>query len=484
MKRTYRIPILLAAIVIIAVLIQGCGGGSSKSSAVHGTVADLDRNVVIDADVWIGAHHARTLVTGAFRIENVPSGWQTIHARATVDGRQWEGSTAVEVLRDEPTMNANIVLAPAVDLTTITGTVTAGGRRISGARVLVTTRILLPSGSSSQDGAYGSIVAVTDSRGDYRLEDVPMGRSAVIGASNAGFDNDEVQVDEITDGMSIDFNLIASTQQIPDAPELTGVESWTMPNPLVRSFSTQATQGNPYDAVRAFTSKKFRASLQNRKTSAAAAPMAVRAVSAGSLIEIDLYWNALDVNLSRDIAGYGIYRSVGSADFLVIDWVRDPYANFYGDMGGEIEPGVNYDYSVSAVNLDFLDKPVDQTESNWSNVLGVTPLGSLQAQNPSNDASVGGNPVFTWQPVSRADSYSVYVYAEFPTIPLDPGGDYGGSPPSYGVFPIWTSDWEDVDSVQYAGPALSLGHRYYWIVTGQDTSQSAYSYSELRSFTR
>ena len=89
----------------------------------------------------------------------------------------------------------------------------------------------------------------------------------------------------------------------------------------------------------------------------------------------------------------------------------------------------------------------------------------------------------TAAPPSRAESYSVYVYDQFPSIPLDPGGDYGGSPPSYGVFPIWTSAWANVDSVRYAGPALQAGHTYYWIVTAVDATETAYSYSELRSFT-
>jgi hypothetical protein len=313
-----------------------------------------------------------------------------------------------------------------------------------------------------------------------------MGRSAVIAASKVAFENDEVQIDEITDGMTIDFELNPSSLETPDAPILDAIESWTMPNPSVRSLSTQTTaEGNPYDAVRAYTSKKFRASLGSRK-SPDASPFALRSTPIGSLIEIDLYWNALDVNLSRTLAGYGIYRRNDTRDqSLALDFVRDPYANFYGDMGGEITPDTSYYYRVSAVNVEFLDRwnePIDEAESNWSNEMSVTPLGSLRETAPTNGASVTGDPLFSWQTIPRATMYSVYVYAEFPSIPLDPGGDYGGSPPSYGVFPIWTSDWENVDSVRYAGPALQANHTYYWIVTAVDTTETAYSYGELRSF--
>lgn len=481
----FRMMLMLLAATFAATVIAGCGGTTS-SSTVHGTVSDIERNVVIDADVWIGAQHTRSLASGAFRLSNAPGGWQTIRARAEVDGATWEGTTAVEVLQGEPTMNANIVLSPASQQTSIEGYVKdSTGRGVSGARVLLTTRLLMPSESSSYDGPYGSIVAVTDGNGRYTMRDVPLGLSAVISASKVAFENDEVEIANITSNMWIDFRLYESTLDTPEPPILEYIESYTMPNPLTRSLSASSvSRSNPYDAVRAFTSERFREALKKRKIPEKQT-VAVRAVSSDSLVEIDLYWNALDLNLSKYLAGYGIYRRVGSDTSRAIDFVRDPYANFYGDMGGEIEPGLSYYYRVSSVHIEFLDRWnewIDESESNWSNELGVTPLGYLRSSLPANGDSVSGDPLFTWQALSRAVAYSVYLYDQFPTIPLDPGGDYGGDPPSYGVFPIWTSDWEDVTSVTYDGSPLQSGRTYYWIVTAVDYTETAYSYADLRSF--
>lgn len=479
-QRRYQVPLLLAALAVAAVLMHGCGGSEtfSYTSDVHGTVADLERNVVIDADVWIGTHRTKSLATGAFRLREVPSGWQTIRASAIVDGTQWEGSTAVEVLDSGPTMNANIVLIPAGDATSITGRVYDDtGRPISGARVLLTTRL-----TSSDDGPYGSIVAITDSRGNYRLEKVPMGTYAAVMASKVAFDNQEVRR-TITDRIVIDFELVPSRLETPNAPVVTDIYSWTMPIPLVRSLSvTGLPEGNPYDAIRAFTSPKFRESLKSRAV-APTSTATVKSASTGGLIEIDVAWQGVAGSLARTIAGYGIYRRIGSNwPPRAIDFVRDPYANFYGDMGGEIEPDLTYRYRVTAVNVEFLDRYndfIDMAESDWSvGELSVAPLGYLRAVSPSNGASVSGDPLFTWEPVYRADAYSVYVYYEFPKIPIGPGEVY----PSYGVPPIWDSPWESGTSVRYAGPPLQRGHRYYWVVTASDAAGIAYSYSELRSF--
>lgn len=481
---TIRTAIFLS-LAVVAALIQGCGGGVVFRSDVQGTVSDIDRNVIIGAEVWIDDLRTNSLASGAFRLQNVPSGWQTIYARADVDGDVWVGSTAVEVLEGEPTMNANIVLSPAGDTTYIQGYVYDDtGRPVRGARVLLTTRVLLPSGSSSDDGAYNSMVAVTNDRGFYRMDDAPVGRTAVIAASKVAFYNDEVSLDPIHDAMNVDFELSPSFQETPDEPILDYVESYTMPNQQVRAFSsTTASFGNPYDAVRAHTSAKFRRSLQSRKTTTTSAPVVRSLAIDGSLIEIDLYWNALDVNLSRTLAGYGIYRRVGSGTIRAIDFLRDPYANFYGDMGAEIEPGIRYDYRVTAVNVEFLDRWnewIDESESDWSNSLGVTPLGAMRASLPIDGAGVSATPTFSWQVLSRADSYSVYVYDRFPTIPISPGE----TTPSYGTAPIWDSPWANTTSVTYAGPALQTGRTYYWLVTASDASGTAYSYSELRSFTR
>lgn len=477
MKQTrYYVPLLIAALAALALILSGCGGGgeSDSRSDVHGTVADLDRNVVVDADVWIGEHHGVSLVSGAFRLQGVPSGWQTLRASAVVDGRTWEGSTAVEVLEGRPTMNANVVLMPAGDATSITGRVFDNhGGPISGARVLFTTRL-----TSDDNGPYGSIVAVTDSRGNYRLDKVPVGVDAAVMASKVAFNNEEERR-TVTDRMVIDFTLYPSVEDTPDSPEVTDIYSWTMPNPIVRSLSAGITgEGNPYDAVKTVISPNFRELLKSAKTPSVQTA-SVRAASPAGLIEVDLSWRGVAGSLASTIAGYGVYRWASGGGWEPIEFVRDPYANFYADMDPNLQPDREYAYAVSAVNIEFLDwynEWIDDAESVPTEYdESITPLGYLRAASPSNGAGVGSRPVFTWNTLYRATDYIVLVYDEFPRVLS--GSDYV---PAHVTLPIWDSGWISDTSVQ-CGVSLP-GGQYFWVVTAVDADGTAYSYSELRSF--
>jgi len=509
MKKTTGICVLASAIVVCVIstlLLQGCGG-RVRRSAVSGTVADINRNVVIGAKVWADNDPNRqteSLVSGVYRLEGVEGGWQTVRASAMIKNpttggdEEWVGSTAAEILKDEPTMNINIVLAPARETTEIGGVVSDDtGHRVRGARVLLTTRLVYPpEDTSSYDGPYGSIVAVTDDDGRYLLEDVPIGLSAIIAASKVGFRNREIEIETISDGLVQNFVLEPSDLQSgPDVPILEAIEAYTMPDTLTRSDEVDA-----YRAIRAFTSERYRKAITSRKQTL------TRATPAGSLIEIDLYWNALDVNDSRDMAGYGIYRTTSPAiEMKAIDFVRDPYANFYSDTGVEITPRQSYYYAVSSVDVEFLDeqnRPDPAAESALSNTMSTTPLGQLKVLFPIQDAPVIGNPRFEWTRLSEADFYSVYVYDRFPTLPLDPDYKYDVDDPvlDWGIFPIWPSRTDPEESTvgggaswkDYTGEALVLGHTYYWVVlAGKEYEvdedgyvvRAAYSYSQLRRFT-
>jgi len=467
--------ILVASLVGLG--IQGCGRHKAFS-VVSGTVSDMNQNVLVDARVYCAGLETRSLVSGAYRLEDIPSGLRTIRAEASIQGQTWIGSTAVEVLRNEPTMNVNIILAPVSETTSIYGTVIDDtGRPVRDARVFV---FLKPPGEG-ESGPYGSIAAITDWRGRYELEDVPVGVPAKVAASKVGFRNDEIEIAEIKPGISpLNFELSEiDLSGRPRSPTLDWIESWTMPDSITRSIDA-------FEAIRAFTSPRYRAVLAKRRTTL------TKATPLGSLIEIDLYWS--DPNSSSIIAGYGIYRGT-TTPLKAIDFVRDTYANFYGDMGTEITPGVRYYYAVTAVNMEFLDEfnqPNPYAESNLSNMLDVRPMDQLYAIAPAHGAVTSTRPTFTWKALSGAEKYSVYVYDRFPTLPLDPSADYGMDPSQYvGVYPIWptrsdpngSTVFKPSNSIVYSGPTLERAHTYYWVVLAQDASGHAYTYSDLRPFT-
>lgn len=496
MKRRLAFPgIVLLATVSLAIVatLSGCGGGGGGASAVSGSVATIDRTALVNSTVWVDGSPQMTtnsLATGIYRISGVPSGWQTIRARATMpNGDVWVGSSAVEVLKNQPTMNANIVLVRSDQTTSINGKVTDDfGSAVGGARVLLTTRpVNAPGNTTAYDGPYGSMVTVTDGHGRYTLTDVPIGLSAQIAASKVGFKNSLTLVPDVTSGM-VDQNFqLSPASSTPDMtpPELDALEAWTMPSNITRS------QNDAMTAVKAFVSTRYRQALAHKKGS-----RVTRDTPAGSLIEIDLYWNGFVngdsiTNDPKYVGGYGVYRSSSATgESGVIDFVRDPYGNFYSDTDLSNTPDRSYSYWVTALSVAFLNDSNHAdpgAQSDPSNTLRVVPLGQLVAAGPSQGATVGaGNLSFSWSALNRAVSYQVLVYDKFPTMPIDPSTPSDDPIRNVGVLPIWnTSVGGSARSVAYAGPALQSGKTYYWIIVaaaGVNDSDS-WSYSELRHFT-
>lgn len=493
MKRSTHLELLtlviITGVLLLAMLLQGCGG-DRKYSAVSGTVADIDRNMIVGARVWVdNGSETESLMSGVYRLTGVASGWRTIRASATIDGELWVGSTAAEVLRDEPTMNIHIVLSPISETTEIEGYVEDDqGRPVRDARVLLTTRLVYPyEDTEVYDGPYGSIVAITNDQGRFRMERVPVGLYAIISASKVGSYNHEKEMTTRQVNPLVDFYLQRSSLEYRMvAPYLDAVESYTMPDSMTRS-DTEA-----FKAIRMLTSERYRNAVLKQKQ------VLTRATPAGSLIEIDLYWNALDLNDSREVAGYGIYRDTSPEGGATgsIDFVRDPYANFYGDTDIAITPYSDYYYAVTAVDVEFLDQyndPDPNAESRKSNWVGIRPLGQLRSASPAQGMTVYGDPLFEWSPLQGAVFYKVFVYDEFPTLAPDPSREYFSAeiPPGIVTMPIWPETLNSSEnmvnapatSIRYSGPALVSGRTYYWFVMAKDETEMAVSYSQLRTFT-
>ncbi|MHB1455775.1 MAG: fibronectin type III domain-containing protein [Armatimonadota bacterium] len=472
---------VLAALIVISIasifLLAGCGGGGTGGggnngiSTVSGTLSSINRATITGGTVWAfgdPGNTATSLASGAYELNGVRSGWQTMRASVFVNGVEWVGSTAADVLSNAPTMNVNIVLSPKTAVTDIGGVVRDdNNNRIEGARVLFTTRIVYPAEqTTSGDGPYGSIVAVTNSNGNYLLKDVPIGVTGVISASKVAFNNREYQIDTVAGGDVVDFNLIPTNGTLkPFAPTLEAIESYTMPN-TISALSVGKSTSTAYKMIRSYVSARYKSAIPGKSTI-----IKTQSTPNGSLMEIDLYFNAFKDNDSRDIAGYGIYRTTSpSIQFAAIDFIRDPYANFYGDMGFELTPLQIYYYAVTAVDVQFLDSnnnPAAGSESDKSNTLSITPIGQMTLVSPSDSLVVSGNPTFTWNTLTGSTKYRVMVFNQFPVTPITPVIDFtsnGGT------------------SYTYDGLPLNSGNTYYWVILANDASGKAFSYSQIRRF--
>lgn len=471
MKKSREIIALIVFLITAAFMITGCGGGGGNSgtSSVSGTLSNIDRATVTGGTVWAYGNPGNTttsLASGAYKLNGVKSGWQTMRASVFVNGVEWVGFTAAEVLNNTPTMNINIVLSPKTATTSIGGTVRDdNNNRVEGARVLFTTRIVYPADqTTSGDGAYGSIVAITDHSGNYLLEGVPVGVTGVISASKVGFRNREFQIDTVSNGDVVDFNLIPVSGTLkPFAPTLDAIESYTMPD-SVSVLSDGKSTSSAYKAIKSYVSARYKSAVPGKSVL-----VKTQSTPAGSLMEVDLYFNAFKDNDSRDIAGYGIYRTTSpSIPFSAIDFIRDPYANFYGDMGLELTPLQNYYYAVTAVDVAFLDSnnnPTVGSESDKSNTLSIKPIGQMTTSSPINNGYASSNPTFKWTPLNGATKYRIIVFENFPTI---------------SETPVIDATLNGGTSYTYTGLPLDSSKTYYWVILASDASGTAFSYSQIR----
>jgi hypothetical protein len=495
-QKAFGSVVLAAHIAVFVCCLAGCGGGGGGNRMlVTGAVSDIEGNLVPNASVTItgGGSDSKTSFNGAFKLTPGESGWQTLKATVVIDGHTWRGTQAVQVFSDGPTTNVNMVVGQSSKLGTISGRVRdSGGFGIEGVRVYVST-------------TYGSAVDLTDSSGDYRIDDLPASVAVdttdqvvtyVMTASKVGFLNQTRSKDDGDNDISvsaggtktIDFVLNATTGspvEIP-SPWTIGVTAWTFPNSVTRSASA-------YDAVRAKVDQPLLRALGKRITTRSPQP--------GSIIEIDVTWfdswsAFLQDNFGGsppdNLAGFAIYRRIGSQptssnDRLYFD--RQPLLTDFFDASPDLTSGFNYFYRITALNTNYLDSDgafVPESESAFSSSASATPLDQLQETTPFNNStqSTLTPVVFTWAPVGRAQSYKLYIYDQFPEM-IDTGTTQPF--PDQVVQPV--AEVGPVTSTSTTAPGLSLnpGTTYYWIVIGADTddfvSASAYSMGELRKFT-
>lgn len=508
-----RIILGFAVLSIIALFIAGCGGGGNVK-ALSGTITDIAANPVPGAEIWLDGRKVTTsLMNGTYKISSLGSGPHNIEAKAMVDGRLWVGTRAVNVFNDGPTMNMNVVIGKWDDLGDLEGTVTdASGNPVPNARVIAVARY--PQDVPADQASVISKFAITNNSGAYQILDMPSSISKGDGstetiiydviASSAGLSGQPRGFDNTTKTATlnggwvtrVDFALLSSSQVVPSVP--TGwtssgaiyVTSFTVPT----SITTRSAQ-SAYDAVKASISEKTQKAIAFKlKTSGRSAPN-------GALIENDVTWYSIwngfyGINVPSNLAGFSIYRGNTSAlqqtGQYRIDFFRDPAIVSYSDTSRELTPGNTYWYGVAPVSTSYLDqydKFNPDSEAAMSYTEAVTPLGKLTSVSPANGTQMNANTdEFSWNPLSGARSYRVFIYESYPVI--DTTGMDLNDPNRPLHLPYWgqsatSTGW----SVIFSDPNFSLtpGNTYWWVVIASNDSDfdygNAFAISELRSFT-
>lgn len=428
----YVRPNFLLVPLALALLLTGCGPGGPLPGQVAGVVTDSNGGVVRGAAVTWGSRSTTSNASGAFLLENVSEGDQLIRAQITQDGLRYTGQNVVQVFTQERSKSLNIVVIRDNQQAGIRGTVRdRGGLLLSGAKVF------------ALGNALSSSIALTDANGVYELNGLQAGIDYEVTGSARGYNSDATTVNlSVGESRQTNFTLDDGTNPALPVPQNLSATIWTSPREVSRSPSDRAA----LDAVKSlFDPRRPRATT--------------RASNGGNHIETDLYWDPVS---SSSLLGFGIYRGTSfSGAVAPIDFLRDPNAAFFADLDEQMVEGPAYYYEVTSLGTLYPD--FVGTESSPSNRYGVTALGDLVLQNTS------GSTRFHWSAANGATSYVVFVFDRYPGLDVD-------------------SIWSNVSTrttntfVDYAGPSLTFGRRYYYVVLGLANGDDSRTISRVGEF--
>lgn len=436
----------------LALALVGCGGGETvTTSEISGTVYDVDGNPVRNVHVYYGNTNTWTSSNGGYVLSTLPAKDVLVRAEVSRNGTRYYGQNVGRTFNGERTKSVNIVLYPENTIAGIHGVVhDRNGHVVEGARIFVR--------ENASGTTLSGATAVSNENGEYNIGGLGAGIPYRVLCNASGFSTDSDIFTLNSDENRITDLLISDATSIYTPPVPTGLlaESWTTPFSATRGISASATK-NAYANIKSFV---------HGKTNRAWKTASKRNTSNGNWIEIDLTWNQMsDLN---DLMGFGIYRGTSSGSLHSLDFLRDPMAEIFEDLDANLSQNQTYYYAVSSLSTTYSSDGTG--ESALSSVASAYTLPDIITTNAS------GSPVtISWNSVSGATGYAVYVFSELPTI---------------NVTSIYNNYSSPTTATSLQVPiSLTSGHKYYYIVQALanfDNGVSAYlsnSLSPIGSFT-
>jgi hypothetical protein len=435
MKQVWA-PALLGLLTLIA-----CGGGGVGQSSVSGLVFDIDGNPVRGARVYVDQGAARetlTTTSGSYRLEGVSAVDLPIRATVVKNGVTYTGQNVARVFSNDPTANINITVSPQSQQAAIRGTVFgSNGARLQNARISV---------RPTTGAIYSSTQTLTDLSGNYELTGLAAGLTYEVNASFPNFSaQDAVRTLGTGTVTTLNFSLGTTTDPLLPTPGNLGLVAWTSPAEVTRSRETAAA----ISGVKKFIDNRYRTQDASRLT------------ALGNQIEIQLYWDRID---NSQLLGYALYRRRNNDAWIDLDFLRDPLAESYVDTDVTIRENVTWNYSVSAANSRYPD--TNNSLSDFSDAVGVAPLGDMIDRGVTTS---GGTVTFNWNNLPGAANTTVFVFDEYPGVTVSSYAN-NFSNPSTGT------------SFVYNLRPLATGQRYYYLIMGSNSDDSARSLTAIGSF--
>ena len=408
-------------------------GGTSANASVIGKVVDVFGNGIPGANLNVdsGGVIATSLGQGGYQINNLTGG--VVHLITAAVTRQdrtvYTGSTQVATRGGQIISNVNILLSPQGQQATVGGTVTdANGVAIAGAQVF----LAIPNGKN-----FSSLVAFTDGSGRYTIGNVPVNLptgQAVVTASVAGDADQTFALQALSAGgtYSQNFSLSGANGTRLAPPALFALTSSTEPTDSISGairtgHTAGGANGSLYDSLRRRLSPSYARSAGRHR--GVSKRLAARAVGPYA-IEADVAFDTPN-QTAGSVLAYAIYLSTGANNppqqnvSEIRDVLQDPLANYYTDLtfagdGGTgpfipYAPQGVYNFAVSALSSDRTS-----TESALSTPFSIVPLGPLTLTQPQVGQPLTTSPVISWNGVTGAARYFVFLYDQYPTPDVNP----------------------------------------------------------------
>lgn len=436
------LPMILLAVTIVA-----CGGTGTPPVApggVAGLVLDTDGNPVRGARIFFDTGTPRETVTnssGSFALNNIPAADVLIKATVSDGTTSFYGENQIRVFPNEQVSNCNITVLRSNQIGVISGRVTTDtGIRIEGARI---------SARPTDNSVFTTSQAITDRNGNYTLGGLWAGKAYQVVATNPGFRSSEALVTPITTGVrTVNLALGFNGDPILPTPPNFRLTSWTSPAEISRDRAL----GQAYVAVKTAIDKRYKVGKGSSRLTAG-----------GNPVEVQLFWTPLD---SLELLGYNIYRARGAADpFTKIEFLADPLADGFLDSDPNLRDGVSYTYFTNAVNTNYPDS--NNSDGFNTAQLSVVPLGDIT---DLGVITTSGNAVFRWSTVPGAANYTVYVFDRYPSVGIQPYANNFNNPSLGNNFTYNLT------------PALVPGKRYYYVIMGANSDDSARTLSRIGEF--
>ena len=421
----------------------GTGTGVPNNSQIAGKVTDTTGRGIPGVSIAVdtGGQITNTISTGGYRLSNLSGNVaHRISASVTQGGILYTGSTEVFTSTGNLVSNGNILLSQANQQTTVQGYVRdTSGNPVAGASVYLAVPNVATAVSS---GNYSSLIAFTDSTGFYQILNVPASLptgSLLVTAASATATNQNVTISQssVTPGSVItqNFTLTASTSTAADTPVIAGAMAFTQPTDGLTGSALQAhlasgslSSGTVYETLRRTLAPSY-AGLSARRRSLGKR-LVSHAATGGYAIETDLAFNP-PASTDTSLIGYTIYRTTGTlaanpiteanADFY--DTLIDPLANYYTDVTASTDTGstpyaagTTYNFALSALYPATVAGVTSTSQTPLSGAVTITPLSALTLTSPTAGVT-GLSPVtISWNPVTSAARYYVFVYAQYPGV--------------------------------------------------------------------